>query len=431
MSARLGMATRHSPDPDSDVEMAICITDTDISTPETADLRQLRKELREQCNAALKRLYPEDGTSAVADWNYEDVLEITAIFEIDRAARPTEGESERLNRMTVLRVLAKLGMQAPFYDHSQTTSLIELEQHLRLLAAALRLYKLHGTALEFTMHAALYQGITKLADLFDNSRKHCSNQFKIEEWNVAFLLQHCQYLLTSINHSQTMVKNVGKRVLLGVDAALSGYGNQFVDARSYARDLLKRQRSRPKWHDTYIHFGDLVWEVIARDIGVAADSAERPDEEKQEKETALDFRDSFEDLLSEDPGSLYRLLGAVHRVIGKTTQLAQDSGPYEENAEYLKYGMLDLLYHLSFRIRNRGVCFQEFVWIVKFVLERAHPSAAVLHRKAFDLYNRINELGNEDGLVYGNLEDREVIDNWAIEHPGKVETVDDSARYVP
>jgi len=431
MSARLGMATRHSPEPDSDVETAICISDTDISTPETADLRQLRKELREQCNRALKRLYPEDGASAVADWNPEDVLEITAIFEIDRAARPAGDDSERLNRMTVLRVLAKLGMQAPFYDHSQSTSLIELEQHLRLLAAALRLYKLHGTALEFTMHAALYQGITKLADLFDNSRKHCSNQFKIEEWNVAFLLQHCQYLLTSINHSQTMVKNAGKRIRMGVDAVLSGYGNQFVDARGYARELIKRQRNRPKWHDTYLQFGDLVWEVVARDIGVASDCAEHSDDEKQEKKTVLDFRDSFEDLLSEDPGSLYRLLGAVHRVIGKTTQLAQDSGPYEENAEYLKYGMLDLLYHLSFRIRNRGACFPEFVWIVKFVLERAHPSAAVLHRKSFDLYNRINALGDEDGVVYGNLEDREVIDQWAIDHPGKMEIVEYSARYIP
>jgi hypothetical protein len=396
---------------------------------EAKGLNQLRRQLRNKCNAALKRLYPEDGSSGVADWNFEDVLEIMAIFEVDRVARPADHETERLNRMTVLRVLAKLGMQAPFYDHCQNSSLIELEQHLRLLAAALRLYKLHGTALEFSLHAALYQGINKLSDLFDTSRKHRQPQFKIEEWNVAFLLQHCQYLLTSINHSQTLVKNVGNRIRLAMGGVLSGYGNQFVDASMYAKELAKRQRSRPKWHDMYIHFEDLCWNIIAMDVGVET-AEQRPDTEKQEKETALDFRDGFEDLLSKESSSWYNIAGAVHKFVGKTTKLAQDAGPYEENAEYLKYGMLDLLYHLTFRINNRQVCLEQFVWIIKTVLLLAHPSATALHRKAFDLYNRINELGHEDHVEYGSLEDRAVIDQWGTAHLGKSETIEDSARYV-
>jgi hypothetical protein len=58
-------------------------------------------------------------------------------------------------------------------------------------------------------------------------------------------------------------------------------------------------------------------------------------------------------------------------------------------------------------------------------LERSHKSANLLHRKAIDLYQRINELGDADGGVkYGRQEERRAIEQWKSTHETEIEAAE-------
>jgi hypothetical protein len=111
---------------------------------------------------------------------------------------------------------------------------------------------------------------------------------------------------------------------------------------------------------------------------------------------------------------------------GSITNLLNDTGPYEEHAEYLRYGVLDLIYKLTFRIRkrSRAACFAEYVKIICAILERSASPSGVLRTKATDLWNRILSLGEKDGLGYGKEEDREAIHCWINKRPYEVELSD-------
>src|SRR5437764_7122879 len=107
----------------------------DAETHVSTESERLRSHLREKCNQTLDRLFPDSGRDDVADWNKEDVMCLHAIFELARVARHAETTNPLLPRHTILRVLTKLATFTPFSDISPS-SLIELEQHLRLLAVA-------------------------------------------------------------------------------------------------------------------------------------------------------------------------------------------------------------------------------------------------------------------------------------------------------
>jgi hypothetical protein len=398
----------------------------DAVTTITTTSERLRSRLREQCNQALTRLFPDHGIGVIADWNVQDVLQLTAIFELARVTRHAETERPLLTRSTILRVLNKLATAPPFHD-SSITSLIEMEQHLRLLAASLRLYKYEGTSLNHDLRDQIYQGINKLTGKFQEDRRNCPSEKRIEQWNVAFLLQHCQYLLTSIDDSYSLGKKAAQKVFLVMDGALSGYGGQYIEAKKIARDIARRQRTRPKWHDEYMRLEDICFTIYTRGVGVEAEEVAAnviAELQSEEKEASLELRDSLEDQLIVEPGRGYTISGGWQRFVGKTTALTMESGPYEENAEYFKYGILDLMYELSYRVRNRVACFEEFVGVVKLVLERSHKSANLLHRKAIDLYQRINELGDLVNVKYGKDEERRIIDQWMKTHESEVEALE-------
>jgi hypothetical protein len=86
------------------------------------------------------------------------------------------------------------------------------------------------------------------------------------------------------------------------------------------------------------------------------------------------------------------------------------------------------MYRSSFWVHNRVGCLTEIVGAIQLVLERSHRSANLLHRKAIDLYHRVNELGKEDYTVYGQLEDRRSIEEWLSKNMD-VEALEDSKRY--
>ena len=385
---------------------------------------KLRIQLRERCNIVLSRLFPEHGQGALGDWDENDVLELTAIFELARAFRHAEIKKPLLNKHTILRVLSKLTMGALFQDHS-ATSLIEKEQHLRLLSAALRLYKYEGTILAHDHRDALYRGFNELRASFEDDRRNCAPDQRIENCNVAFLIQHCQYLLVSIEDDESLAKAMVKKFGLAFDAGLSAWGSQLVEAKQNVRDIAKRQRSRPKWHDEYMRLEDISFAMYVRSLGLEVKlpitKTESEAANDDELSAALVLRDSMEDTLIEEPKKMYNFLRKLNTGLGRVSQVLFECGSYEENAEYFKYGVLDLMYQLSYRIHARKECFPEFVGIIKVVLERSHPSATLLHRKAIDLYQRINELGREDNTIYGTTEDRRKIENWESQHDREVE----------
>ena len=369
-------------------------------------------------------LFPEHGENALGDWDENDVLELTAIFEIARVFRHAETDKPLLTKHTILRVLSKLTMGSLFQDHS-ATALIEKEQHLRLLSAALRLYKYEGTTLAHDRRDALYRGINELRASFEDDRRNCAPDQQIENCNVAFLIQHCQYLLVSIDDDESLSKAVVKRLGLAFDAGLSAWGSQLVDAKRNVRDIAKRQRSRPKWHDEYMRLEDISFTMYVRSLRLEVQlptmNTEIEEASEAELSATLMLRDSMEDALVEEPKKMYKFLQKLQTGLGRTSQVLLDCGSYEENAEYFRYGVLDLMYQLSYRIQAREQCLPEFVGIIKLVLERSHPSATLLHRKAIDLYRRINELGREANTKYGTPEDRRKIESWKNRHHQEVE----------
>lgn len=396
------------------------------------DSQRLRFQLRKRCNDVLNRLFPEHGDDALGDWNQDDVLELTAIFGLARVTRLAETDEPLLSKQTILRVLKKLATGGLFHDHG-AASLMEMEYHLRLLAAVLRLYKYEGTSLAHNLRDVLYRGISELRATFEDDRKKCPSEKQIENMNVAFLIQHCQYLLISIEDSDSLGTTVAKRVFLGVDAALNAYGNQFVDAKQNVRDIAKYQRSRPKWHDEFMRLEDTCFCMYARKIGLDAGQTNLIAEDNteistEEQNAVLILRDSLEDVLIVEPKRMYTFMEAFQRGWGKASQIAFASGSYEENGEYFKYGVLDLMYQLSYRLQARKICFPEFIGVIKLILERSHKSANSLHRKAIDLYRRINELGREDNFVYGNHQDRQLVDEWDSQHHDEVEPSESSAQ---
>jgi hypothetical protein len=137
-----------------------------------------------------------------------------------------------------------------------------------------------------------------------------------------------------------------------------------------------------------------------------------------------------ETLVEGDVGEFYTLLRNLRSGFGKATRLLFDSGVYEENSEYFHYGIMDLMMQMTYHVKNRGYCFKEFVRIVKTTLERSHPKANSLHRKAIDLYRKIKSEGEHDMVKYGREEDIAAIRTWINANRPDIEKRDASYRYV-
>ena len=145
-----------------------------------------------------------------------------------------------------------------------------------------------------------------------------------------------------------------------------------------------------------------------------------------EHQTVIALKDTLEDELVHDPGRLSGVTRGLKTLGGIFGRKVMSSGQYEENDHYLKYGLLDLIYNLSFRVTNCKACFEEMIGAIQAVLERSHKSAEFLHRKAIDLFHKINEVGRTNNTVYGKVEEREVIIQWMAQHPTEVETEENS-----
>jgi len=410
------------------------------SAPESADRPRIKPDyssrFRRECAEALHRICPESGNDSLPDWNETDILEINTIFQIARVARVAG--SKWLEGPTILRVLEKLTTGSFFKEHRGPEGLVDMERHFRLLSAVLTLYKYENVSLDHDLRLKLFKGIQQLADSFEANRRNCSPDKQIENWNVAFLVQHCQSLMSTINDADSFTMALAKRATGVMDGALSGYGGQWVDTKRYLREITRLQRPVPKWHWEFVKLEDLCFSLFAggykmwdgESIGETNSTAPKSTSSEDEREITHRLCNVLEETLVEgDVGEFYTLLRNLRNAFGKATRVLFDSGVYEENSEYFHYGIMDLMMQMTYHVKDTGYCFQEFVRIIKTTLERSHSKANSLHRKAIDLYRRIVSEGEHDKVSYGRDEDIGAIQGWIRANRGDIEQRDASYRY--
>jgi hypothetical protein len=389
--------------------------------------------LRERCASLLARLVPGAASDCLGDWNLDDVLELKTIFQVARVSREAELPNSLLQKNTILRVLEKLTTASFFNDHG-AEGLVDLEQHLRLLAGALRLYKYEQVSLNHDLRAKLFKGIKSLAAAFEANRRKCPSEKQVENWNVAFLIQYCQALLGSIKDSDSLFTGIAKRTMITVDGALSGYGGQWVDTKRCIRDVTRFERSLPAWHAEFVRLEDLCFSLFARrytpENTTNASGKVEKNPQSELRDIALSLCDALENMLVDDPGKFYSLLGAFEKGFGKATQLLFDCGVYEENAEYSQFGIIDLMHQMTFCVGPRESYLKEFVRVIRLVLERSHPKANSIQRKAIDLYRRIQNLEKETETHYGGEADSRAIQKWIRNHKKDIEPLEAASRYI-
>ena len=386
-------------------------------------IQALPKRFRQECNEVLKRLFPEDGSDSLGDWDEGDVLKLTTIFLVARAAREAEVKKPWLSKHTILRVINKLSTGSLFNGYG-SEGLVDLEHHLRLLSVVLRSYQYDGGSLEHSLRLKLFNGIQALSDAFEVDRRKCPPEKQIENRNVAFFIYHCQDLLLTIKDSEALSLTVAKRAMHGVNAAVNIYGKNMGKAQHNVRELTKFQRPVPKWHSEFVKLEDLCFTFMAKKYKV------RESQGVVEQELTLDERaiaitlcDELERMLVEgDTGKFYSALGNLRKGFGKATQVLFDSGVYEENGEYCQYGIMDLMHQVTFYLEaDRTYCLKEFIRVIRSILEKSHPKANSVHRKAIELYRRIDAMGEADRVRYGEAKDCKAIINWIQHHRADVE----------
>jgi hypothetical protein len=414
---------------------------TTVSDPSTVHSysTQVRARLRAICEGILATYLPQSDTTVTGVWSEDIIRRFTAVFELQRVNWHFQPSDEHIHNSWIARVVEELTTRAIFSDPLSETLLPEMELYLRLLALALRLYKVNGRSLHFTLYKRVYGGITALSDVFERKKSNLNEKERVEGCNVAFLIQHCQYLVISIGSSAPFSQEVCRRARAVSEATLSGFGGQYSDILPAAATVIARQRTRPTWHEKFVYLEDACWAVFARDIQMRdKDFTGVADIETVNAEadyvTSL-LCEQLKDLLSCLPkkrGLMKAVAQGFRYGAGKVSETLMNSGPFEEHAEYFPQGILDLLYQLSFRIRtrSRSICFVGFVKAVRMVLDHKPECNVRLQLKATDLWNRIILLRDKDDIRYGEKADCEAIWKWILDRRDRIgaERYDFSAR---
>jgi hypothetical protein len=380
----------------------------------------VRKRLRTICEATLITFLPQSDTGVRGVWNEGFIRKFMAIFELQRVDWLYESPDEHMHTSVIAKVIEELSTRAVFNDPLSETLLREMEVHLRLLAAALRLYKVHSRSLQHELYRRVYDGITGISDAFELNRTKTNRteMERIEDSNVGFLIKHCQYLLISIKSSEPLSRQITRRVLAASEGALGGFGGQYNDIRPAVTAVISRQRDREAWHEDYLELEDSCWCVFARDIRIR-NTGETDSElfNREAKYITSLLCENLKFLLSRPSSPRQKgAKQALRQALVRISESLMNSGPFEEHPEYFQYGILDLLYQLSFRIRkrSRSICFVEFIKAVRMVLEHSPECSVGLQLKATDLWNRITLLKDRDKTPYGAKEDCEAIVRWIV-----------------
>jgi hypothetical protein len=405
-------------------------TITSVTSAPTAQSMLVLQALRDVCTEALRRCLPQPDSITRGVWNDGIRRTIMAVCELQRVEVElyTELDRQRLDITLLARVIEVLATKHHFPDFKSPTLPLELEPHLRLLALALRLYKYNGRSLQHTLHTTVYEGITDLSVAYNQNREHCDTKYRVDDLNVLFLLKHCQYLLLSIDSTESLTQKIATRAVISFDETMTGLGQGYHNIRPTLMEIMKRKRSRGKWHPEYVDLEDIFGMVIAGDV--RARSGQSPVEVVMEEASiATAMLHASMKFHLEHQVKTESILLVVGKAVAQVTENFQASGPAEEHSEYLPYGILDLLYQLSFRIRKRSreECFFQMLKTIRIVLEQS--SSPTLHVKATDLFIRICKLAEKDQIVYGSDDDHKTIQLWIQQNEGKAEIRENSVQY--
>lgn len=398
----------------------------DESTALGVAMRHVESEfLRSQCSRILNQLFPDSGR--VGDCSPTDIAMLLAIFHLNRNA--SLSQAPRLLPYTTCFAINKVITHPPYHHYNNQSDFVDMRRYLSLLAESLRSFREDVDALRHDIRDQWYRSITDLYEISDRARRTCPRRYQIELWDVMFFLKHCQYLVISMKDSYStgeMLFEFGGRV---VEGAAHGYGGQYVDAMDALRALMSRKRNRGDWHQSYLELEHMCFSISARVVESHNETAPPVNWDELEHNTTMALKDMLDYELLGDSGSLSGIIKRGLRTFGGIFgEKVMSSGQYEDNDHYFKYGLLDLMYYLSFRVKNRKSCFEEIVAAIQIVLQRSNPSADLIHRKAIDLYHKINEIGRVDNIEYGNIEERQFIERWMTEHPEQIEIFEDSKR---
>jgi hypothetical protein len=375
----------------------------------------------------LKSLLPGTDGDIRGIWNQEMITTLMAVFELRRVELHSDVDKAMDNGCdTIARVIHELATRTYFTDHRSPNLLVDLEIHLRLLASAIRVYKYCGRCLDRQIHQDVHQGLETLANTLTVNRRGTDERLRVEESNSAFLLKHCQYLLLSIDNSGALGRTVARRAVMKLEDSVE-MDQAYLGGSRFGLEILHRQRLRPRWHDEYQHLEDTCWSIFAGDIHGLRGRGRDVDTILEETNAAMQLLQDSMKALPTPLAQSQRTARKLRHVV-QVAKKATDEEYYDEN-DNLRYGILDLLHQLSFRTRKRSRvrCFAEYVHLLRMILEQS-PST-VLRTKATDLWNRILDLGEKDGIGYGHEDDRQAIHCWISRHHEESERLEYSAAY--
>lgn len=344
------------------------------------------------------------------------IIDLTAVFYRSRIA--SLDHPPLLDRNVYYDAIDQLFKHQPFqYSHEE--SAVHIRQFLTLLAEALRSFSKQVYALEHDVRNRWYEGVTNLYKITKRTRRDCPAEFHIEHADNLFFLKHIQYLVLSIKDGYSggeKLSEFGGHVIRG---ALYGYSHQFVEAADSAKDALSRKRKREEWHSDYIGLEQRCFTAVAQSVENGNERA------RNELGATIALRNALEKEIVKDGNNICGLTRELKALRGRIGQSLQSSGQYEEHDDYFKYGLIDLMYFLSFRVRNRKACFDEMIGAVHEILERFEVSDNLL-RKIIDLYRQLNYIGKSDGITYGKQNEHDAIKQWITEHQTAVESPESS-----
>ena len=350
-------------------------------------------------------MYSDEGN--VGNVGPTDVIALLAVFQKSRIA--AAADKPRLLVFAKAYTLNKLLTRSPFHLFDEHI-IFDLRRYINQLAEVFRSFKDNDKliTIEHVIRGVWYkQGINKLSETLDRAGHNRSSDLEVDWWDAKITLKHCQYMLLSMTDSYSMREHVVERGGLIIKGALLGHGNQFVEAKAALDKVLERQRKEEPWHREYMELEETYFEGFSHTTEDLTQQAEK------EAATVVVLRDKLERVLvrnaTKHSSTVKRGVGKVFRKFG---QHLQAMGPYEEHDYYFEYLIIDLMYKSSFILKSRDACFVEIIGGIQSVLRCSHEAAHILHRKATDLYLRIDKLSKEDGFEYIKADARRFIDLW-------------------
>ena len=370
--------------------------------------------MRLRVQALVDRMYGDSGT--VGNVAPSDITSLLSVFQKSRIAFLSDEPRLLVNTKTY--VLNKLLTRRPFH-HIDQNVLIDMRRYILLLAEVLRSFQDESCSItiEHRLRSVwYYEGINQMSHDLETASRARSSSLEVEWWDAKITLKHCQYMLLSMGDSFRVSDHLVEKTILVIQAVLQGYGNQYVDAKTTLKDILKGQRRLEPWHEEYMELEGMYFKTF----GYAKEISD-PQGQK-EIHTVVQLRDKLEIQLTAKASRHSSIITSCQRAWGEATGGLRESGPYEENGYYFEYLIVDLLYKASFclPLGCRRNCFREMIGGVRSVLRWSHKSAAPLHMKATDLYRRIDGQAKDDQVDYIKEEDRLFIEQWMNEHPGNI-----------